>query len=251
MRRARRYGAVLRRNDSRLLDADDRCARVVRAGEHRHRDQRRVAAVAAARDADLAAPCRCARTARGRSGRVLDVGDHVEALRAVVGVEPRLAVAVAAAHVRLDEDEARVRRRSGDRSRSPGVACPSGSAVEHRRSRGTDRCVAFSSGRTAFGKRTNAGIGVPSFAGYVTSFAGTNDSEVDLRRGRHEPLRERLASASPRRSSCAAPVGVRHAERDEASVARRRARDDVIGVARQRQRELAANVCASSTTSRV
>ena len=40
--------------------------------------------------------------------RVLDVGDDVEALRAVVGVEPGLAVAVAAAHVRLDEDEAGV-----------------------------------------------------------------------------------------------------------------------------------------------
>src|SRR5205823_1106223 len=41
-------------------------------------------------------------------GGVLDVGDDLQALHAVVGVVPGLAVAVAAADVGLDEDEAGV-----------------------------------------------------------------------------------------------------------------------------------------------
>ncbi len=214
-----------------VADPDDRGARVVRPREHRHRDERRVPAVAAARDADarrlaVAAPVR----ADPLPG-VVDVRDDVEALRAVVGVQPRLAVAVAAAHVRLDVDEARVheelrvrreaRRRLG---LGPAVELDDDGA---RVGRG------FSPGAQPFGKTHEHRDLRAVLRGIGHELRGHERREVDLGGGGQHPLRERLLLPVPDVARARSLRGL-DAERHEAPVRRRDARVDLLRVLRGR-----------------
>ena len=161
----RRYGAVFIEERDQVRDADVRDARVVRAREHRHRRPASSSRRSCRRRRRPSAPLPFLAHARADVLRgVLDVGDDVEPLRAVVGVQPRLAVAVEP-------------RTFGSTNTKPASTNICAYAREARPStgprgrRGTSTTTGQGSAAHLAGRRTNIGIFVPSRAGYVSSVA--------------------------------------------------------------------------------
>ena len=207
-------------------DGHRRRPRVEGAREHRHADEGGVAAVAAARDADLGSIAAPRRLLSPVAARVFDVGDHVEALAPVVGVEPALAVAIAAADVGLNVDEARVHEDLGVGAEARGGLALRAAVKGHDHGAGLagDRGLGGAPWGIAHPHRHLRAV--PSRVALEPRHREVR--EIDLRGARQHPLREglRLPVVDVARARRASAL---HPHRHEASIAARGPEGHLVG----------------------